>query len=97
LEKETSPLCSTFDLGGSRHHFLECDVILGGIGFGGVGRFDDDLTRLDGGRPLHMKIWPLESQYIPQEPQHVAHFAKMSPLRGITSSFRVLLYVIFEF
>jgi hypothetical protein len=44
-----------------------------------------------------MKIWPLEAQRLPQEPQRLAHYAKTSPLRGMTSSFGDLLYVIFEF
>jgi hypothetical protein len=89
--RKLAPLRSTFGLGGSKRHFLEYDVILGGLRFGDVGRFDDDLEHIDKGRPLHKKIWHLEAQCLPKEPQRLAHYAKTSPLRGMTSSFRVLL------
>jgi hypothetical protein len=61
-----------------------------GLGFGGVGRLDGDMALLDEGRPLHMNIFPLEAQRIPQELQRLSHYAKTSPLRGMMSSFRDL-------
>jgi hypothetical protein len=66
------PPCPTFGIGGSKRHLLGYDVTLGGLGFGGVGCFDDDLGHLDEGILLHLKIWPLESQCLPQEPQPLA-------------------------
>jgi hypothetical protein len=92
-----APFCPMFGLGGSKRHLLGHDVILGGLGFGGVGWFDDDLAHLDEGRLLHMKIWPLEAQRLPQEPQRLACYAKTSPLRGMTSSFRAFFFCKFEF
>jgi hypothetical protein len=57
----------------------------------------DDLAHLDEGRLLHMKIWPLEAQCLPQEPQRLASYAKMSCLRGMVSSFRDFFFCKFEF
>ena len=71
-----SPPFPTFGLGGSKRHLLGHDVILGGLGFGGVGWFDDDLACLDGGKPLHMRTRPLETQRLPQTDQRLAHHAK---------------------
>jgi hypothetical protein len=78
------PFFPTFGLGGSKCHLLGHGIILGGVGFGGVVWFDDDLTHINEGRLLHMKIWPLEAQHLPQEPQRISHYAKMSPLKGMT-------------
>jgi hypothetical protein len=36
-----------FGLEGSRHHILGHDVMLRGIGFDGVGWFDDELAHFD--------------------------------------------------
>jgi hypothetical protein len=47
--RKLHPLCSTFGLRVSKHHFLEYNILLGGLGFGDVGRFDDELTQIDEG------------------------------------------------
>jgi hypothetical protein len=87
------PPCPMFGLGGSKRHLLGHGNILGGPGFGGVGWFDDDLEYLDEGRVFHMNIWPLEAQHLPQEPRHLASYAKMSFQGGMTSSFRAFFFV----
>jgi hypothetical protein len=94
--RKLAPLFSMFGLGGSKRYFLEYDVILGGLGFHDVGLFDDKLAHIDEGIPLHLNIWPLKDQHLPKEPQCLVHYAK-TPLRGMTSSYRVLFYVTFEF
>jgi hypothetical protein len=38
--------------------------------------------------PCTLKNSPLEAQRLPQIAQRLAHYAKMSPLEGMTSSFR---------
>jgi hypothetical protein len=38
--------------------------------------------------PCTLKIWLLEAQCLLQEAQRIAPYAKMSPLKGMTSSFK---------
>jgi hypothetical protein len=85
-----------FGLEGSTRHILGHAVVLGGLGFGGVGWFDDELTHIDEGRPLKMKTWPLEAQRLLQEVERLASYAKTPPLGGMPSSFRALFFCKYE-
>jgi len=42
--------------------------------------------------PCTLKIWPLQAQRLPQQAQQLAIYTKMSPLEGMTSSFRACLF-----
>jgi hypothetical protein len=46
--------------------------------------------------PCTMEIRPLEAQRLPQLAQRIAHYAKTSPLGGMTSSFRAYLFCKFK-
>jgi hypothetical protein len=80
--RRLAPLCPVFGLGGSKHHLLGHDIILEGLGFGGVGLFDDDLAHLYEGRPFHMKIWPLDAQGLPQRTSTSCSLCQNVTLKG---------------
>jgi len=39
-----------------------------------------------------LKNWPLEAQNLPQIVQQITHYAKTSPLEGMTSSLRACFF-----
>jgi hypothetical protein len=90
--RKASPLFPTFDLGGSKHHFLGHDVSLGGYGLMVMGDLMMTWHVFNGGRPLHLEYMAFGGPTSPSTSSTTCHLCQNVTPRGMTSSFRACLF-----